>query len=642
MSKPCIKVVEEVPHGLAFTCKISLDRLGTFLDAAKRLCCPIPRGNRNIPRAASNLFRESAGTGSNVMTGIPVSGEPPCRKAVCPGSAFVPHLLECCGQLPVIENEAGQILHDPKSFSQPVAVGINDAWNAHASIQYHDAFPLLHPRVSELRVFRTIRTGSPRRSTLVAAIFQSTQRRPAALEELDEATGGAITTAMKAPGFSGQSGTISASGSVLVVGLGDKSSATLESIRSAGAHVRAELERRGDAAAAIEVDLTVPASVGSAEEIGQAFAEGVGLSNWAYTSHRGAADDSTSDAGRLVLTSGCSDVRGGLRRGLMLSEAVNAARELAATPPNICHPGWVASQARKLARSTGLHCRVIGVAEARKLGMGGLLTVGHGSAQKPCLVILEHRPSKPRSDERLVLVGKTITYDTGGYSLKTGNGMKGMKYDMCGGAAVFGAMQAIAALKLPVRVFGVLPCAENMVSDAAYRPDDIITMSNGVTVEVTNTDAEGRLVLADALAYSCAKLKPTRIVDLATLTGGVVVGLGHFCAGMWCNDRTLRRSIEAASNASGERVWRMPLWESHRQFMRSHHADLWNSAPSRNAHPIQGAAFLSYFVDDDVPWCHLDIAGTATTDKDTDLFATGPTGFGVRLCSELAAGLAVS
>ena len=477
---------------------------------------------------------------------------------------------------------------------------------------------------------------------MVVGVFHSTQRRPAALKELDESTGGAITTAMKAPGFSGQAGTFASSGSTLVAGLGDKSSATLESIRSTGAHVRGELERRGDTAAAIEIDITVPDSVGSPEEVGQAFAEGVGLSNWVFTTHRGAAAPEVSDAGRLALTSNCPDVRAGLRRGLMLAEAVNTARELAATPPNICHPGWVASQARKLARTTGLHCRVIGAAEAKKLGMGGLLNVGQGSAQKPCLIILEHRPSKPKSDERLVLVGKTITYDTGGYSLKSGNGMKGMKYDMCGGAAVFGAMQAIAALKLPIRVAAVLPCAENMVSDVAYRPDDIITMSNGVTVEVTNTDAEGRLVLGDALTYACSKLKPTKIVDLATLTGGVVVGLGHFCAGMWCNDHSLRRSIESAAEATGEQVWRMPLWEEHRQFMRSRHADIWNSAPSRNAHPIQGAAFLSYFVDKDVPWCHLDIAGTATTDKDSDLCVSGPTGFGVRLCAALAAELATS
>ena len=489
-------------------------------------------------------------------------------------------------------------------------------------------------------MFRTIRTGSPRRSTLVVGVFKSTQRRPAALQQLDDAVGGSITAALKSPGFSGQAGSFAAADSVLVVGLGEKSSATMDSIRAAGAHVRSELERRGDTAAAIEIHHTMPAGIGSAEEIGQAFAEGVGLSNWRFTTHRGTASDAPPNEGRLALTSECSDVRAGLRRGLMLAEAVNTARELAATPPNICHPGWVASQARKLARTTGLHCRVIGAAEAKKLGMGGLLNVGKGSAQKPCLIILEHRPSKPKSDERLVLVGKTITYDTGGYSLKSSSGMKGMKYDMCGGAAVFGAMQAIASLKLPVRVFGVLPCAENMVSDVAYRPDDIITMSNGTTVEVTNTDAEGRLVLADALAYSCSKLKPTRIVDLATLTGGVVVGLGHFCAGMWCNDRTLRRSIESASEASGELVWRMPLWEAHRQFMRSRHADLWNSAPSRNAHPIQGAAFLSYFVDEDVPWCHLDIAGTATTEKDTDLYASGPTGFGVRLCAALAADLA--
>jgi leucyl aminopeptidase len=493
----------------------------------------------------------------------------------------------------------------------------------------------------EFRVFRTIRTGSPRRSTLIVATCVST-RLPADLRELDVEYSGAITEAIADPAFSGRSGTTSSSANVLVVGLGEKKLVDLEAVRKSGSVVRNELEQRGDSGAAIEIHHTIPASVGTAEEIGQAFAEGVAISNWSYSTHRGTASEKPAATGRLALASSSSDVRAGLRRGLILSEGVNAARQLAATPPNICHPGWVAAQARKMARASGLHCRVIGVAEARKMGMGGLLTVGQGSIHKPCLIVLEHRPVRPRTDERLVFVGKTITYDTGGYSLKTGNGMKGMKYDMCGGAAVFGAMQAIAALKLPIRVAAVLPCAENMVSDRAYRPDDIITMSNGVTVEVTNTDAEGRLVLGDALAYACSKLKPTRLVDLATLTGGVVVGLGHFCAGMWCNDRALRRSIESASEASGERVWRMPLWEEHRQFMRSRHADLWNSAPSRNAHPIQGAAFLSYFVDQDVPWCHLDIAGTASTEKDTDMCSAGPTGFGVRLCAALAAGLASS
>jgi leucyl aminopeptidase len=193
--------------------------------------------------------------------------------------------------------------------------------------------------------------------------------------------------------------------------------------------------------------------------------------------------------------------------------------------------------------------------------------------------------------------------------------MKGMKYDKCGGCAVIGAMRAIAALKLPVHVIGLLPCAENMVSDDAYRPDDIITMYNGVSVEVTNTDAEGRLVLADALAYACK-------------------------AGVFCNDQKLLARVQDAADSSGERIWRMPLWKDHKEFMRAQHADILNSNPSRNAHPIQGAAFLAYFVDDKTPWAHLDIAGMGNVDKDTDLFVMGPTGYGVRLLVDLVEAMA--
>jgi leucyl aminopeptidase len=296
-----------------------------------------------------------------------------------------------------------------------------------------------------------------------------------------------------------------------------------------------------------------------------------------------------------------------------------------------------------MARQAGLRCRVIDYAAARRMGMGGLVSVGQGSATKPCLIILEHRPARIAASARgtrLALVGKTITFDTGGYSLKVNNGMKGMKYDKCGGMAVLGAMRAVAALRLPVHVFGVLPAAENMVAGDAYRPDDIITMLNGVTVEVTNTDAEGRLVLADALAYTCRTLKATAVVDMATLTGGVVVALGSWCAGLWCDDAGLRKRLDAAAASSGERLWPLPLWKEHRDFMRAKHADLWNSAPKRDGHPIQGAAFLSYFVTEGVPWAHIDIAGTSNVESDKDLHVIGPTGYGVRLLAELAGGYA--
>jgi leucyl aminopeptidase len=214
--------------------------------------------------------------------------------------------------------------------------------------------------------------------------------------------------------------------------------------------------------------------------------------------------------------------------------------------------------------------------------------------------------------------------------------MVGMKYDKSGGTNVLGAMHAIASMKLPMRVTAVLPAAENMVSGDSYRPDDIITMHNGITVEVTNTDAEGRLVLADALSYACEKLAPTAIIDMATLTGGVVVALGHFSAGIFCEDDALRRRVEEASESTGERVWRLPLWNDHREYMRSPCADILNSNPGRMAHPIQGAAFLSFFVEPKMPWCHIDIAGVASSESGSDQFVKGPTGWGVRTLVELA------
>jgi len=282
--------------------------------------------------------------------------------------------------------------------------------------------------------------------------------------------------------------------------------------------------------------------------------------------------------------------------------------------------------------------RTIDFAQAQRLGMGGLVNVGKGSDTKPCLIVVEYRPrqvSRACRNEHLVLVGKTITYDTGGYSLKVNNGMVGMKYDKSGGTNVLGTMLAIARMKLPMKVTALLPAAENMVASDSYRPDDIISMHNGMTVEVTNTSAEGRLVLADALSYACETLEPTAIVDMATLTGGVVVALGHFSAGMFCEDDGLRKRVEEASEATGERVWRLPLWNDHREYMRSPHADILNSNPARMAHPIQGAAFLSFFVEKQVPWCHLDIAGVANVDSANDQFVKGPTGWGVRTLVEL-------
>lgn len=479
-------------------------------------------------------------------------------------------------------------------------------------------------------MFSKISLGSARSHVTVVGVTSDGKTVPAAHAKVQ-----AVADALETPGFAGDNGEVLAAGPKhVLLGLGAPDAITPATVRTAAAKLVKALDRRKDKAVSVDLSAGFPKKRAEVEALGRAFAEGLALANWRVDKFDGAATRRSERGDALAVDSADADFRDGLRKGLLLGGAVNYAREIGATPPNVCNPAWVAEQARRLAKATGLKCTVIDHEKAKKMGMGGLTTVGHGSDSKSCLIHLAYVPkrrSKAAKGKRLVLVGKTLTYDTGGYSLKVNNGMKGMKYDKMGGAAVLGAMQAIAALDLPVRVTAVLGAAENMVNGESYRPDDIITMHNGVTVEVTNTDAEGRLVLADAMSWACRSLKPTHLIDLATLTGGVVTALGHFSAGLFCNDPSLRAGLEQSAAATGEKVWALPLWPEHRDYMRGQHADLINSNPSRMAHPIQGAAFLSFFVDDALPWAHLDIAGVANSESATDLCAAGPTGWGVRL-----------
>ena len=470
----------------------------------------------------------------------------------------------------------------------------------------------------------------------VLLITSQTRRLPENLPDRP-----AALAALKRPDFLKEPGElVFVSPKLVLVGIGSNKAIDTARFRRVGAGMVYGLERMKATRVVLDLE-ALPAKQAEDPALARALSEGMVTANWRLDLFDGAASKQEPASGKLTIINSSQAFSDGLRRGLILGNNMNFTRRLAATPPNICTPAHVANVARSVARQHDvLSCNVITYQQARRLGMGGLENVGKGSANKPCMIILDWKPSKTKSKERLALVGKTITYDTGGYSMKSGAGMRGMKYDKNGGMAVLGAMRAIAEARLPVRVTALLPAAENMVSSNSYRPDDIISMYNGVTVEVTNTDAEGRLVLADALAYACAKYKPSAIVDMATLTGGVVVALGSFCSGFWCNDPDLRGRLEKAAATSDEKIWQLPLWPEHRDYMRSQHADILNSNPRREAHPIQGAAFLSYFVDEQIPWAHVDIAGTSSSEGGNGVLCPGPTGWGVRLLFDLAEGQA--
>ena len=486
---------------------------------------------------------------------------------------------------------------------------------------------------------KTVTRGSAR--VLVLARFKGEKLDPdsrkldpsghsACAAERPEATGevGTIVEAFPEKGYD----------RVLVVGLGDKDAFRPGAVREAAAAVGRALA----GAKADSVELAVHHAINRLPKSAKAdmhacasaAGEGLGLIAWNYDDLRGSA---SSKKDRAKLSVHCDDAkfRAGVDRGLGLAEAANITRTLSQTPPNIATPSWMASEAKKMARKAGLKCTVIQGKQLEDQKLVGMATVGRASENKPCMIRLEYTPARGKSKDPVVLVGKTITYDSGGLSLKVGGSMRGMKRDKDGGCAIFGAMHAVATVIKPNRpVVALLVCAENAVSDNAYRPDDVLTFRNGVTVEVTNTDAEGRLVLADGLCWACEKERPAAIIDMATLTGGVVVALGKVYAGMWCDDDDLRAKIDSAAEASDELVWRLPHHAEYRAMMKSQVADIVNSAPVREAHPIQGAAFLSYFVEEGIPWAHIDIAGTHATEKDKGPYIPGPTGFGARLLAE--------
>jgi leucyl aminopeptidase len=317
-----------------------------------------------------------------------------------------------------------------------------------------------------------------------------------------------------------------------------------------------------------------------------------------------------------------------LKLSVLTCLSTNGARHLANTAPNEMTPTALAEFAQGIADESGCKCTVLQTKQLDSLGMNALLGVARGSAQPPRLIILEHHHSDDA--KTVALVGKGVTFDTGGISIKPAAQMHEMKYDMCGAAAVLCAFMTLAELKPNLNVIAVVPAAENMTGDAAQRPGDIVKAYNGKTVEVHNTDAEGRLILADAMAYTVDKYKPDAMVDAATLTGACLIALGHFAAGLFTNDQEVADTLLAAGEATGERLWQMPLWKDYEKQIDGTHADLCNIGP-REGGAITAAAFLKQFVDE-TPWAHLDIAGTAWGVKGVPyLDPDHATGYGVRL-----------
>ncbi len=443
----------------------------------------------------------------------------------------------------------------------------------------------------------------------------------------------AVIEAAKRPGFKFEAGQIAesfgAGGQAIVVGVGKGSYCDWRNAAATLGRFASQLGLRNLALSGPHFHDT------EATMVGEAF----GLLGWNPVLYRGTGAGPRR-AMSIVLQSDDKKVQAALRMGLEIAHCTNLARTLVQTPPNVATPDFMADAAKQIAAETGLKLTVMKGKKLVDERMVGLLTVGKASVHPPCFIRLEYCPKGREKDAPVVLLGKTVTYDTGGLSLKDRNGMRGMKVDKAGGCAVLGAMYAIARVHKPdVRVIGLLVAAENCVSDEAYRPDDVITFRNGVTVEVTNTDAEGRLVLADGLCWACEVEKARCIVDIATLTGGVIRALGTVYAGLFANDEALFNSMQMSGNATDEMLWRLPLHLRYRDMMRSQVADIVNSNLNGMAHPVQGATFLEYFVSKGTPWAHIDMAGHGTVERDSGPLVAGPTGFGVRLMSEFVRGL---
>ena len=419
--------------------------------------------------------------------------------------------------------------------------------------------------------------------------------------------------------------------SILIVGLGPRDAYSDEVLRRAAGAVCGPLRDHRLTAVVLDASGQPALSV-------DAFLEGLILGQYRFDRYKARKQDEhppslverfTAVVGDTVAT---SEVEERCIRADVTCRCTNWARRLANAAPNDLTPALLADEAREMSEEVGCSFECLDEDRLADLGMRALLGVTRGSAEPAKLIILTRRHADDA--ETVALVGKGITFDAGGVSIKPSESMHEMKYDMCGAAAALGAMMALCLLNPPVNLVCLVPAAENVVDASSQKPGDVVRAYNGKTIEIHNTDAEGRLILADTLAYAIDRFKPDRVVDVATLTGACIVSLGHHAAGLMANDDALAGALTRAGEKTGERVWRLPLWDDYAKLIEGTHADLCNIGPAKEAGAIIGGCFLKEFVGD-TPWAHLDIAGTAWSVKNVPyLNPKDATGYGVRLLTE--------
>lgn len=474
---------------------------------------------------------------------------------------------------------------------------------------------------------------------VILALFQDEKELTGTASLIDQASKGLISELINNGDFKGKPSQIAVvytrgaipAQRIAVVGLGKASEVNLEKIRAAFSKVMRHLRGLNIKEAATSVDLDVPSE--EKNKIVQAVVEGALLGLYQFTPYKTEGREEIREMEQLNIVAygeNYSLVESAVKDAQIISAGVYFARDLISTPSNEMTPSIMARKAEEIARRKNVSCKVLDRAKMKKLGMNSLLGVASGSNEEPKFIILEYAGGK-RREAPVVLVGKGLTFDTGGICIKPADKMDEMKTDMSGGAAVMATVMVAADLGLPLNVVGLIPATENMPGGSAYKPGDILKSYSGKTIEVINTDAEGRLILADALAYASI-YKPAAVIDVATLTGACIIALGDDVVGMLGTDEKLKDGIKKASQKTGELVWELPLWEHYFELIKSDIADYKNTG-GRAAGTITAAAFLSKFVGD-FPWVHLDIAGPAWGTKDKPYIPKGASGIAVRLLTE--------